>query len=161
MRATMTQRVPTTTAVARQRSPAANALIINYKYLRKAVGWIGILLSFVLLVGNIVISGELPGSVSGYYYTGIRNVLVGALCVLGVFLMAYAGYDELDGWITNLAGLFALSVAFFPTTHPSFHPKIIGDFHYFFAAASMISLALMAPRRASSTRQLIRRRVSR
>jgi hypothetical protein len=57
----MTQRVPTTTAVARQRSPAANALIINYKYLRKAVGWIGILLPFVLLVGNIVISGELPG----------------------------------------------------------------------------------------------------
>jgi hypothetical protein len=121
----------------------------------------GILLLFVLLVGNIVISGELPGSVSGYYYTGMWNVLVGALCVIGVFLMAYAGYDELDRWITNLAGLFTLGVAFFPTSHPSFHPKIIGDFHYFFAAASMISLALMAPRRASSTRQLSRRRVSR
>jgi hypothetical protein len=92
----------------------------------------------------------------------MRNVLVEALCVIGVFLMAYAGYDELDRWITNLAGLFALGVAFFPTSHPSFHPKIIGDFHYyFFAAASMISLALMAPRRASSTRQLSRRRVSR
>ena len=87
----MTQRVPTTTAVARQRSPAANALIINYKYLRKAVGWIGILLPFVLLVGNIVISSELPGSVSGYYYTGMRNVLVAALCVLGVFSHGICG----------------------------------------------------------------------
>jgi len=63
-------------------------------------------LPFVLLVGNIVISGELPESVSGYYYTGMRNVFVGALCVLGVFLMAYAGYNEFDRWITNLAGLF-------------------------------------------------------
>jgi hypothetical protein len=137
-------RVPTATAVARQRSPAANALIINYKYLRKAVGWIGILLPFVLLVGNIVISGELPGSVSGYYLHGdAERSRRGPLRSRRV-LTAYAGYDELDRWITNLAGLVALGVAFFPTSHPFFHPKIIGDFHYFFAAASMISLALMA-----------------
>jgi hypothetical protein len=46
------------------------------------------------------------------------------------------------GLLTSLA--LRPRCRFLPTSHPSFHSKIIGDFHYFFAAASMISLALMA-----------------
>ena len=135
--------MPAATLV-RQRSKEANQLIISYEYLRKAVGWIGTLLPFVLLVGNIVISGGTPESVSGYYYTGVRNVLVGALCILGVFLIAYSGYDELDRWITNLAGIFALGVAFFPTSNPSFRPGVIGVFHQVFAIAALTFMAFMA-----------------
>jgi hypothetical protein len=52
---------------------------------------------------------------SGYYYTGMHNIFVGALCALGVFLVAYNGYDDLDRWITNIAGAAAIIVALFPT----------------------------------------------
>ena len=139
----MIQGTPTAT-LGRQRRKDTNELIISYLYLRKTVGWLAILLPFALLVGNIVISGQQPESISGYYYTGMRNVLVGALCVLGVFLIAYSGYDELDRWITNLAGIGALGVAFFPTSSPSFRPSAIGVFHHIFATAAMTLMGFMA-----------------
>jgi hypothetical protein len=31
----------------------------------------------------------------------MRNIFVGALCALGVFLGAYNGYDEVDRWIVK------------------------------------------------------------
>jgi hypothetical protein len=139
----MIQGMPTAT-LGRQRRKDANELIISYLYLRMTVGWLAILLPFALLVGNIVISGQQPESISGYYYTGMRNVLVGALCVLGVFLIAYSGYDEPDRWITNLAGIGALAVAFFPTSSPSFRPSAIGVFHHIFAATAMTLMGFMA-----------------
>jgi hypothetical protein len=132
--------------------------------LRQTVGWIGSLLPAVLLAGNaLFFTTSLPDSMSGYYYTHMRNVFVGALCALGVFLVAYTGYDEVDRWITNIAGLGAIAVAFFPTK-PSVCPadastcaapsvrhltalqQAVGDLHLFFAAVTFIALGLMALR---------------
>ena len=132
-----------------ERSPDDN-LIISYLTLRKLVGWLGLSLPFVLPAGLLIFfSGKFPGSISGYYYTGMRNVLVGSLCVLGVFLAGYYAYnDELDFWITNLAGLFAVCVAFFPTqpAKSSPHQKDIGHIHFVFAALLFTMLAVMAMR---------------
>jgi hypothetical protein len=92
-----------------------------------------------------------------------RNIFVGALCALGVFLGAYDGYDDWDRWITNIAGLGALGVAFCPTkpavcaagaracpassvTHLSASQQAAGDIHVFFAAATFVMLGLMALR---------------
>jgi hypothetical protein len=147
-----------------QRRKELNELVISYLYLRKTVGWIGTLLPVVLISGNVIFfSTSLPGSMSGYYYTHMRNVFVGALCALGVFLLAYAGYDEVDRWITNIAGLCAIGVAFFPTTPPacpadartctapqvrhlSAGQQATGDIHLFFAAVTFIALGVMALR---------------
>jgi hypothetical protein len=64
-----------------QRSPERNQLIISYMFLRQAVGWIGTLLPIGLLVGNAISSTTpRPDSMSGYYYTDMRNIFVGALC---------------------------------------------------------------------------------
>jgi hypothetical protein len=42
------------------------------------VGVIGILLPPVLLIGKQILQGgDLPGSISAYYYTDMRNLLVG------------------------------------------------------------------------------------
>lgn len=148
----------------RQRAKDKNELIISYMYLRKAVGWIGTLLPVVLIAGNVIFfTTSLPGSMSGYYYTHMRNVFVGALCALGVFLVAYAGYDDVDRWTTNIAGLCAIGVAFFPTKpavcaadartcvapavrHLSAGQQAVGDIHLFFAAVTFIALGLMALR---------------
>jgi hypothetical protein len=147
-----------------QRSPALNQLIVSYMFLRQTVGWIGTLLPVVLLVGAAISStAPRPDSMSGYYYTDMRNIFVGALCALGVFLVAYDGYDDVDRWITSIAGFCAIGVAFCPTkptvctagaracpsssvTHLTTSQQAVGDLHVFFAAATFIALGLMALR---------------
>lgn len=132
-----------------RRTTQTNELVISYLLLRKTVGWIGMLLPFLLIVGNAVMSASRPDSMSGYYYTPMRNLFVGALCALGVFLIAYDGYDDVDRWITNIAGLCAIGVAFCPTK-PSgpmtAAQNVLGDFHVGFAACTFIALGLMALR---------------
>jgi hypothetical protein len=147
-----------------QRSPDENQLIVSYMFLRQAVGWIGTLLPVVLVAGNAISSTQpRPDSMSGYYYTDMRNVFVGALCALGVFLVAYEGYDDVDRWITNIAGFGAIGVALCPTkpavcpagagacpassvTHLSASQQVAGDMHLAFAAITFIALGLMALR---------------
>ena len=147
-----------------QRRRDRNELIVSYLFLRQAVGWIGALLPIVLLAGNAISSATpRPDSVSGYYYTDMRNTLVGALCALGVFLVAYKGYDDVDLWITNIAGFGAIGVAFCPTKPAICTPgiqacpassvarlstsqQVVGDIHVFFAAVTFIALGLMALR---------------
>lgn len=88
----------------------------SYLALRKAVGIIGILLPVVLAVGtNLVgdVSGLRP-SISLYYGTSMGDVLVGALCAVGLFLFFYAGYEPIDNWAGNFAGTFAIGTALFP-----------------------------------------------
>ena len=141
-----------------------NEMVISYMFLRKTVGWIGTLLPVVLITGNVALfTRTLPGSMSGYYYTHLRDLFVGALCALGVFLLSYVGYDEVDRWVTNIAGLGAIGVAFFPTKPPvcaagartcaapwvrhlSDAQQVTGDLHLFFAAVTFIALGLMALR---------------
>ena len=148
--------------------PTGGVLAANYLYLRKVVGWLGTLLPLILLAANpIALSiehsscGWLPNSVSGYYYSPVRNIFVGVLVGLGLFLIAYVGADLGDRVITDLAGVFALGVAFFPTTptvaspasatcetvsHLSSRQQVIGDVHAVSAVLFLLFLAWMAIR---------------
>lgn len=74
--------------------------------LRKSIGWIAILLPFVLSLGYIIISKEiiLEKSISAYYHTGMRNIFVGTLCALAMYMFYDIGYNSLDDWAGNLAG---------------------------------------------------------
>ena len=119
-------------------------LIISYITLRRIVGIIAIALAFILRLGIIAFHHKVPYSISSYYYSPMRNVLVGSLCILGMFLIAYKGHDKLETRTTNIAGIGAIGVAFFPTSDPSFSPAWVGSLHPFFAAVAMGSLALMA-----------------
>jgi hypothetical protein len=110
--------------------PASNQLVSSYMTLRKAVGWIGVCLPFAVFLGNWIIfshhrfaclmpiSNKLPDSLSGYYYSHMRDVFVGAMWAAGVFLIFYRGHDFWDRWLTNFAGIFALGIALFPTMPP-------------------------------------------
>jgi hypothetical protein len=153
-----------------QRNIKENELIISYMLLRQIVGWIGSLLPIALIVGGMLsVNASLPDSMSGYYYTQMRNVFVGALCALGIFLVGYAGYDEVDRWITNVAGLGAIGVAFLPTKPPvcaagsdicsppsvarlSTSQQVVGDVHLCLAAVTFVALGVMALRFAKSER---------
>ncbi len=147
-----------------ERKRDQNQLVINYLYLRKTVGWIGTLLPVVLIAGNaLFFTTTLPDSMSSYYYTSMRNVFVGSLCALGVFLIAYSGYDDWDRWITNIAGFGAIGVAFCATKPTvcgapartcvapavrtlSTEQNVVGTIHLVFAAIAFIALGVMALR---------------
>ncbi len=120
-------------------------LIYTYWTLRNAVGWIGILLPFVLMLGVFLFfDGQvIESSISKYYHTGMRDVFVGALCGIALFMFFYYGYDQIDNWTANFAGFFALVVAWFPTTQygPS---DTIGKIHLTFAALLFLTLAFFS-----------------
>lgn len=118
----------------------------SYLFLRTGVGIIGVALPIVLILGKILL--ESPGisdSISDYYYSVMRDVLVGSLWAIGIFLICYR-YDRLDDIASTLAGVCAIGVALFPT-----YPDIdatqqqlnIGIVHALFAASFFTILALM------------------
>jgi hypothetical protein len=94
-------------------------LIVSYLTLRKAIGYIAILIPFILVLGSVVLGNctEVQSSISDYYHTVMRDGLVGCICAISFFLYTYRGYDDKDFWATRLAATFALLVAFFPTVY--------------------------------------------
>src|ERR1700733_14862579 len=90
-------------------------LVVSQLVLRKLIGRLGASLPFVLIIGNWSARTSPPGSISGYYYTDMRNVFVGGLCVLGAFLLAYRGGERLDDLITDAAGAGVILAALCPT----------------------------------------------
>ena len=117
----------------------------SYLALRRAVGWVGILLPFVLMLGNtILFGGPFPGqSISLYYHTPMRDVFVGGLCAVALFLFFYAGYDRRDNISGNLAGLFALLVAWFPASETG-TGGIVNTIHFISAALFFITLSIFS-----------------
>lgn len=118
---------------------------MSYLGLRKAIGFIGCALPFALVAGKWILEGpEIQPSISDYYYTVMRNVFVGSIFAIGVFLMSYRGYERKDDVAGDLACVFAIGVALFPTA-PEHDPtpidRIIGYAHYGFATAFFLTLA--------------------
>ncbi len=95
-----------------------------YRTLRRVVGVLGVLLPVVLAVGNLFFESpaRLLDSISAYYGTMMRDVLVGVLFAVGWFLFAYHPYGREDDVAGYLGCAFALGVALFPTTSP--HPAV-------------------------------------
>lgn len=150
-----------------EQQPGPNdSLVISYLSLRKAIGIIGLALPFALALGKIFF--ESPGiqaSISGYYYTVMRDVFVGSLCAIAVFLMSYRGYERKDEVAGDLAFVFALGVALFPTT-PDTSPVVtaVGALHSLSAACLFLTLAFFALvlfRKTDPNRAPTRRKVQR
>jgi hypothetical protein len=107
--------------------PTADAGTVRYirsfLLMRVMVGVIGIGLPFALvLIDGLWFDGSrFPRtSLSAYYYSGVRELFVGALCATGVFLVAYKVADvNLDNTLSVLAGIAVLGVALFPTDRPN------------------------------------------
>lgn len=103
-------------------------LIMSYLSLRKTIGYIAISIPFLLVVGSVLVGDcpEIQSSISDYYHTQMRDVLVGTLCAISLFLFCYTGYDRYDISATRLAAIFALGVALFPT---GFNDAMIDSCH--------------------------------
>ena len=121
-------------------------LVISYLTMRKAVGWLGMLLPFILLFGNKFINStdvlnsnwvdhrkecfhpysaerSFKSSISHYYYSTVGELFTGTLCAVALFMFSYKGHPKRerekglsDSAMTNFAGFFALGVVIFPTS---------------------------------------------
>ena len=93
---------------------------------RQLIGYIGLALPWLLILIVLWRDGrqvwEGLDSVSAYYYTGANTLFVGMLFVLGLFLVAYEGYDnkfqKWDRLFARIAAVAAVIVALFPTAAP-------------------------------------------
>jgi len=108
--------------------PLDNEFVISYFTLRKAIGWFGLLLPIVIRLGAWLWEGIFSNSsISAYYYTKMRDVLVGTLAAIGVFLFCYRGPDKQDNIVTNVAGLCAIGIGLLPCD-PEYQPLIVDEF---------------------------------
>ncbi|MFE7835724.1 hypothetical protein ACFU53_06545 [Streptomyces sp. NPDC057474] len=119
--------------------------------LRLGVGAIGVGLPLALPAGNWIAArldgrtGEdaWPGSMSGSYHTSTRDIFVGALCALGIFLVVYR-YNKYNDVTGTIAGACALGVALFPTAPSSggdAGQQTISVLHQVFAVALLTAMA--------------------
>lgn len=105
-------------------------------------------------------------SISDYYYTGTRNLFVGSLCAISMFLLSCRGFDRKDEIAGMFSALCALGVAFFPTTPhcPTSSQRRVGDVHFTFAALLFLTLAyfcLVLFKMSAMNRVVTRKKVQR
>jgi hypothetical protein len=127
---------------------------VAHTYLQILVGLIAITLPFVVAIGNLLLSddGDMPGSISAYYYTPMRNWFVGALCALAVFFLSYQYKPlpqfERDHRLSQYASAAAVGVAFFPTADEvrtaEGQEKVISTLHLMCACALFLLLTYFA-----------------
>jgi hypothetical protein len=92
------------------------SLISSYLAMRRLIGILGISLPFIVVIGGFT-QGEpvLEGSISGYYYTHMRDLYVGILSGVALFLISYRGYETIDDIVVVMSGVFAVGMVLFPT----------------------------------------------
>jgi hypothetical protein len=114
--------------------------VLSYLYLRRAIGYLGLSLPFVLYIGGRFLGVDLQESISAYYCTPMRDVFVGTMCAVGVFMLSYRGYGKADRIAGNLACIFAVGVALFPTQcSPGTTQKLLAAAHYVCAAGFFLT----------------------
>lgn len=88
--------------------------MINTTRLRCTIGWLGMLLPWIVLIMSSIAGYGFPDSISATYYlpTCITPFMI-ILGSAGLLLLSYKGYDRQDDIICTIAGLFALGVCLF------------------------------------------------
>jgi hypothetical protein len=88
--------------------------MVDTRRLRCILGWLGMLLPFIVLGLALIFGYGLPDSISATYYLApcITPFMI-ILGAAGLFLICYNGYDRQDDIICTLAGSFALGICLF------------------------------------------------
>ncbi len=117
--------------------------LISYRYLRRVIGILGVLFPTILWLGCLLFGygTEPQSSISAYYGTQMRNVFVGFLFAIGLFMFSYKGYGGADSFFGTAACLFALLVAFCPFSSPD---PLVRSMHFISAALFFLVLAIFS-----------------
>lgn len=130
----------------------------SYLIMRVFIGVLAVALPPMLVLGDGIGFDADPfprGSLSSYFYSGMREIFVGALSATAVFLVTYKVAERhLDNTLSSLAGVAVLGVAVFPTTtsraveltplQERWGESLVGGIHYASAAVFIGSLAVIS-----------------
>lgn len=89
--------------------------MINTARLRCTIGWLAMMLPWVVLILSLVFGYGFPDSISMTYYR--ETCITPFMIVLGsasLLLFSYKGYDWQDDLVCSLTGLFGLCICLFP-----------------------------------------------
>lgn len=118
-----------------------NDVIISYKALRRLIGFLGILLPIVLILGGwLLADSPIQQSISLYYYSNMRDFLVGILFVVSLFLITYKGSFVIDNVVTTLTGVTGLCVAIFPCFNELYETQRVGIFQMYPDKSNIVHL---------------------
>lgn len=129
--------------------PHAHSVVMSYLGVRRSLGLLAFLLPLMLgPVGFFAFGIEIQQNMSSYYHTPLRDIFVGAVCAMGIFLFCYHGYDSLENWTGNFACLSAFGIALCPlepNSDPLQQSTVIGFIHtvsggIFFTTLAIFSL---------------------
>lgn len=89
--------------------------MINTVRLRSMLGWLGMLLPWLVLILSVGYGYTFPDSISATYFvdTCITPFMI-ILGAAGLLLISYKGYDKQDDLVCTLAGIFGLLICIFP-----------------------------------------------
>jgi len=93
----------------------ASQAIRSYLYLSLGIGIIAVLLPVLLMIAG---GYQDHDSLSSFYHTKggpTRDIMVGSLCAVGVFLFLFHGLSALENWLLNAAGVAVSLVALVPS----------------------------------------------
>ena len=100
---------------------ASNDLVVSFLAVRRSIGVLGLFLPVSLTLYGLFSADGILESMSAYYYSPMREVFVGTLCALAVFLWTYEGYRPEPGEVLSdrvvarVASLGAAGIALLPT----------------------------------------------
>ena len=99
-----------------------NDLVLSFLAIRRMLGFLGLFLPLSLLATAIFTDEPMHPSISEFYHGQARELFVGTLCAIGVFLWSYVGYPPsvigekpTDKQVSRIAAVAVISVALFPT----------------------------------------------
>jgi hypothetical protein len=110
--------VPAEDPVRREGLVRPNSFERTYTGMMLAAGMFGTLLPPIVVVGGVILAREwaFKGSLSSYYHSGMRDVFVGMLCIVGFFLVVYKLFEKDPHNVFSIgAGAGAATLALFPT----------------------------------------------
>ena len=106
----------------RSTDPGSAPYIRSYVFMRRVIGRLALILPPLIVFGEPLVFDDRPfplGSLSAYYYSGFREIFVGLLCAIGVFLIIYKLSERTkEGRVSTYAGAAVIVVALFPTGKP-------------------------------------------
>jgi len=88
------------------------SFVYNYLTLRLLVGLVAFTMPFI--VSKFFLNEIF--SISASYHTGTRDLFVGMLFIVGIFLLAYNGHTRGQAIASKVAGIAAIIAAIFPTS---------------------------------------------
>ncbi|MDH4164558.1 MAG: hypothetical protein OEW15_17990 [Nitrospirota bacterium] len=109
-------------------SDQESELIVSYLTLRKMIGWIGLLMPVSVRLGAWIFEGiRTTDSISAYYYTGMRDVFVSTLVLVGILLTCYRTRNIWDNVLSIVSGIAAIGIGLFPI-EPTFAAEVLQKF---------------------------------